>query len=451
MSEDVLLGFADGRIKSENIPTLTHNSNYLGHGPSWDSSKAALQVPHPLCEKCAESNLEVALHFVMQIYCPIDDEFHRTLYIYLCSQCNCWSVYRQLQRYEEEPAETTATQENFFDEADGLEAWGDEGDDDPWTTTDVNNNADPWFAQKDDDAMRSASNSSLEQSTKDMETSMTTIMETSTTELEESSSSKKHSRSDVDHAKVRYFIDKEAVNSEALYRPFFGYHIDVECEGEVYGYGKLCLDDDEDGESYAGSLQSRTGSSLSSSVISAVSTQASEMDMLTLNLNKLSTEYEARESQAASNYDQITSGGVEKYERLAPTHGDVHIFRFGEYLKKFPTQLLRYSCTRSIGHAIPFNKNAALLLDHCNQQPQKCRHCGGPTKFEMQLLPALQDSLLENDQQDTPGTYLKNPIPDIGSIYIFTCERNCWNEAVVQDEFNIRSEVAPLVITDSLR
>ena len=79
MSEDVLLGFADGRIKSENIPTLTHNSNYLGHGPSWDSSNAAIQVPHPLCEKCAESNLEVALHFVVQIYCPIDDEFHRTL------------------------------------------------------------------------------------------------------------------------------------------------------------------------------------------------------------------------------------------------------------------------------------------------------------------------------------------------------------------------------------
>ena len=46
----------------------------------------------------------------------------------------------------------------------------------------------------------------------------------------------------------------------------------------------------------------------------------------------------------------------------------------------------------------------------------------------MQLLPRLQDDLLEDDVRCKQSRPLQDSLPDYGSVYIFTCSKSCWNE-----------------------
>ena len=109
-----------------------------------------------------------------------------------------------------------------------------------------------------------------------------------------------------------------------------------------------------------------------------------------------------------------------------------------------PEQILRYSSTRSISHAIAFNEKSKNLLKNI-ENTQKCPNCDSKVKFELQIFPNLQNDLIEDESKD--GEFLKTGMPDFGSVYVFTCGRDCWDEE--NDEF--RLEVAPMVVVDSLK
>jgi len=250
-------------------------------------------------------------------------------------------------------------------------------------------------------------------------------------------------------------ILKSRIPIKNRFREFTPFYVSVETEAVIYGKGNLCLDDDDD-EDQMGSSYSSTYSQSSKSTSISQSTNIPqtlnsdpELETLTINLRKLGNETTPETESANNNYNQMTKGGVEQYEKLSVQHGDLSFYKFSEYLKKCPEQILRYSCKRSLNAAIPFNNKAMVLLENAKKNRPKCKYCGSDTKFEMQLLPRLQDELLEDDVRCKQNRVLEDNLPDFGSVYIFTCVKSCWNEDENDDQ--LRLEVEPLVVVDTLR
>merc|ERR1711976_82905 len=131
MSESVLIGFCDGRVPKKQLDQLTNESNFIGYQ---DSTLRAREHLH-LCGKCLETrNTSCILHFLLQIYCPLEASFHRTLLIYQCSARGNFEVFRYLKRLETESQNKTDS--GMFAEESGAvgfgedDAWGDDDEDD---------------------------------------------------------------------------------------------------------------------------------------------------------------------------------------------------------------------------------------------------------------------------------------------------------------------------------
>lgn len=427
MSENVLLGFTDAKITKKDLQYLNNESNYLGYNErSIDSRDTFL-----LCSKCIAQKTDTILHFLLQIYCPVDEDFHRTLLVYQCSKCGNFDIFRTMKRYSEEPQEI-----------------GDKGDGDK--KTDLFGEQDDWGGKEDD---WGASGGDLDPFD---ENEVDTVDDWGNSGENQCSSSKTElfsKRLDPYHYDPNSQILKSKIPIKNRFREFTPFYVSVETEAVIYGKGVLCLDDDDDedqmGSSYSSNYSQTSKSTSVSQIIPQTLNSDQEMETLTVNLGKLGNETTPETESATSNYNNMTKGGVEQYEKLSVQHGDLSFYKFSEYLKKCPEQILRYSCKRSLNAAIPFNNKAMVLLENAKKHRPKCKYCGSETKFEMQLLPRLQDELLEDDVRCKQNRVLEDNLPDFGSVYIFTCVKSCWNEDENDDQ--LRLEVEPLVVVDTLR
>lgn len=219
------------------------------------------------------------------------------------------------------------------------------------------------------------------------------------------------------------------------YKTFTPYYIYVDSETSTYKTTNYDDDSDED-----------TTRSIASSPLIASSIESHSGDMIDIPLQKLSLSGSSCDAQNLQ-FEKMTKGVKETYEKSKPAHGDEYFFNFSEYISKSRHQILRYSMTRTLHHAIPFNEKANDDLKRTKLTTIKCSHCGSGCKFEIQLLPNLANELLENENCEWGREFLPGiGLFDFSSVYIFTCENNCWND---DDEFRIEPE--PIYAIDKLK
>jgi len=167
--------------------------------------------------------------------------------------------------------------------------------------------------------------------------------------------------------KVQLKSDKSKINlstkfspkdspPQKTFKPFLPYYIYVETESEIYKDSALNDDSDEDDGSYCGSLASNSMIEDQMSAGFDEQSQGDGMETISLNLKNLST------SEKSDKTDLGQISGTEKYEKLKVAHGDNQNFTFIEYIRNMPEQILRYSSTRSISHAIAFNEKSKNWL-----------------------------------------------------------------------------------------
>nr|XP_002130893.1 programmed cell death protein 2-like [Ciona intestinalis] len=123
MTEFVLIGVPDSEMKQNHASWST---NKIGGFPDWMS----IVTSQPSCSRCSK-----AQRFMLQIYCPLENsKYHRTLYVFCCTQKQCWSdssgwkVYRD-QMMEKVEAGPPIVKGSTEGESWGLgdDDWGDEG------------------------------------------------------------------------------------------------------------------------------------------------------------------------------------------------------------------------------------------------------------------------------------------------------------------------------------
>lgn len=61
----------------------------------------------------------------------------------------------------------------------------------------------------------------------------------------------------------------------------------------------------------------------------------------------------------------------------------------------------------------------------------KCSSCGSSRVFEMQLMPALLQCLTTDGHQS---------VVDAGTVFIYTCAKNCYNSAVVEESVTVQHD-----------
>ena len=343
MSEHVLLGFTDTKILKKELFEINNEYNFLGFHDRTVEDRECFRF----CSKCIEvKSEEIVLHFLLQIYCPVDDDFHRTLLVYQCRICGNFDVFRHMKRYQnsndgEEPENQNENElfgENNDWGGDGdLDNFGKYGENDDWGDT-----GDIWGDSEPTPFEKTPANSKSTPKT----------------------TSKLSKKLDPYVSEKNLQILKSKIPHKERFREFLPYYISVETEASCYGKGALCLDDDDDEDGMASSFSSNVSSNISTSKSTIDSSRNhsegnidNDLESITMNFGKLGTETLTE----VNNYNDITKGGVEKYEKLSVSHGDLNFYKFAEYVKKCPDQILRYSCNRSFSTAIPFNNKAQIL------------------------------------------------------------------------------------------
>lgn len=130
---------------------------------------------------------------------------------------------------------------------------------------------------------------------------------------------------------------------------------------------------------------------------------------------KLLKEYEKKEGHKVCDTESMagSSGGgkSEGYERTNVRHKDLTFHKFLKRVSLCPQQCIRYEWSGT-----PLFIKELPTAD----SPTRCRHCGGETVFEFQLMPALVNYL---KAAETTGVAV-----EFGTVLVFTCKQSCWEE-----------------------
>jgi len=399
----VLLGFTDKvSIIPKNVK-INYNFNILG-------GKNILNID-PICIKCKKTTNLVAetskLTFILQIYCPIDEFFHRTLYIFQCNICNHWLILRKLER-NDDSSDNISEIENLSSKIQEKVNFNEDysfADDFSEDITPENSKSNDWGESPGDSSVENEFKSDWDEPefVCDISKSKTNFI-----------------KSDKSNLEIDFELFPEQLNNteSSIFPPKY---IEVETESEIYSSNNPLDDDDDEDGSVCASYTSAT--SYSSSICS---------------LNEILNENQN------SNFGILDDKITEKYEKLNPQHGDISLYKFIEYIRYCPEQILRYSINRDISNAIPYNDACQKILNDENQiKSIKCRHCNSKCSFELQILPQSIYDLSDRVESKKSQT-----LPEFGSIYIFTCDKNCWDE----DKNEVfRMEADPIVVIDHLK
>ncbi|CAH1970636.1 unnamed protein product [Acanthoscelides obtectus] len=106
-------------------------------------------------------------------------------------------------------------------------------------------------------------------------------------------------------------------------------------------------------------------------------------------------------------------------EKYAESEEDTTFRKFQDRVKQNPDQIIRYQ------------KNGTPLWIAKQPLPEKipdCEHCGGPRRFEFQVMPQLLTFLHENTL-------------DFGVLVVYTCEASCDDDGKYKEEFVFKQDV----------
>jgi len=221
-----------------------------------------------------------------------------------------------------------------------------------------------------------------------------------------------------------FFPENDEISTQKIqvHKNFRPHYIYVESETDVYQQSALDDDDDEDG-SLCGSFPQASSSSKNSHFQDSGD---ANLETITINLKEGMTFDEDNNNLTnleTKNYEKMTkSGNDDEYEKLNPSHGDVQLFKFIDYVKQNPLQILRYSTTRNNLHLVAFNDQARKNLKLFSVgNTCKCLYCGANCKFEIQLLPRIHDELVEDDSSESSSdkiqrTFLDRKLPDFDTV-----------------------------------
>ena len=399
----VLLGLEDAPLSPSEESRSDMTVSRLGGRPDWPApAPAAAPLPTAVCDRCSRPQ-----PLVVQIYAPIGaSAYHRTLYVFGCVSPECvnetgaWRCVRAQQRAEPvrsepAPAARAAPAAAAADWLDSADDWGDDDD--------------GWGDDGGDDVDNSSSGGNIDISSNTGGSGCGDGLSALAPKLHDLAL-------DVDNANLAASGDPPAASAEV--EPSTEEGVSPEAVAPPSGDLRALL-------TARPALPSGTVTFRPSylSVIEEPAPRSAashhELDLL--------RQYQAREgiNMAQLSSTAPTSGGggggtaaaaAESYERALPAHGDRLLYKLIQRLELCPSQVLRYG--RDGGSPLPI---APLPV---NWSP-RCVHCGGPTVFELQLLPTLVSRL----RVTTPdGRGERTGLLEFGTVIVYTCRDSCWAE-----------------------
>ncbi|XP_067937036.1 programmed cell death protein 2-like [Watersipora subatra] len=380
------LGFIDEPISSEcQIDSKT--SKIGGKAVVDGGEKIELQ-----CEACRSSTCRL----VCQIYCPVDQVFHRTLYVFCCPSPVChrsgvgWRILRT-QTPIPSPTCNHHLKANHFNAADKLGGWGDESSDnwgavaaDDWS----DGKPDDWSDGKPNDWRNGKPNDWSDEKPSDWCDGKTNDWGNPdgmmSVDVRPGKSLKDKSES----------ITTSMVDVEKLLQSVEGLIID---NREIASYDSYYI-------------------------------SVAEEDQFTdeKSLTNLERQFMEEFEQQISGSDKRKSGrqksaASETYEKTQVAHGNRIFYKFTKTLSKSPKQIIRYS----------YGGSPLIMAPLDGQNVTRCSRCGAARMFELQLMPALLQSLSVGSQSASL---------DIGTVIVFSCSQSCWSGQAVLELAHVQND-----------
>ncbi|RZF49093.1 hypothetical protein LSTR_LSTR008379 [Laodelphax striatellus] len=357
--------------------------NKIGGKPDWPSGE---NRQNPTCRLCS-----LSLPLILQIYAPIDNSFHRTIYIFACINPNCWN-----QNGSHVPCGTSGRTEVVVPTV---------------NTTDWCDGADNWEDEENGNTIELVSNHPSSDEEHDISTAMADLnvnernanrgglsgaqgggggggamgrllSPTATAEIEGGDESEVVTIDTPPSAQVNVIslFEQAApvpqVPSSSLF--FAPYFISV-------GEEERCTSNSPTNSEHVKEL-----------------------------LQGFHQSWQGVEEQTGGNGGAPADVcGGEKYERSIPAHGDKMFHSFLCRIQSNPGQLLRY-CR---------DGGSPLFLYPPLDVPVRCRYCQGELVFELQILPTIISRLrlMTSATGVDQGEHL-----EFGSVFLFSCRRSCW-------------------------
>ncbi|XP_058789120.1 programmed cell death protein 2-like [Phymastichus coffea] len=409
MAQDVrtriYLGYEDEYVTEKHRSFVNFTTNKIGGKPDWHNEQTTLTAPQ--CRLCGLHQL-----LALQIYAPLDNsKYHRTLYIFSCINPNCWNQNESwtcLRVQSLEHAANTDTLSSFCatvqTTATSWLADADDWGDSNWNDNDSERNGNNLISDSNKFSL-SAQNTNYEEELKG-----------------------DFSELQVDDPNANSPTSVESPVGVGAVGRLDSPHASAEIEGEESEV--VCIDTPTQPHCDLISLlqevtpppiqetESKGKSSLNFMEIFISVDEEYSVSDVPQHVRDLFVEYQrsnpdatAEHSDGISDECKAYDGGVEKYEKSIPKHGDEMFHNFVSRIQKNPGQILRYARDNS----------APLLLYPMGGCIGRCRHCGDEMNFELQILPTLIPKLKLNTRSDR---YFQL---EFGTILIFTCVRSCWS------------------------
>ncbi|XP_011499463.1 PREDICTED: programmed cell death protein 2-like [Ceratosolen solmsi marchali] len=403
----VYLGYEDEHVTEKHRSLINFTTNKIGGKPDWHNEQMTLAAPQ--CRLCGLHQL-----LALQIYAPLDNsKYHRTLYIFVCTNPNCWNQNEswtclRVQSIEQASniallssscttVETSAT--NWVDDADD---WGDN-----WNDNVSERNGNNLLLNEPNQFSLSVKNTNYEEELK-----------TEFSELQ------------VDDPNANSPTSVDSPVGVGAVGRLDSPHASAEIEGEESEV--VCIDTptqphcdlinllQEVTPPPAQHTELKGRSSLSFSEIFIYVEEECTGNDVPQHVRNLFLEYQQSHLDVVPSQPGEGSGdskgydtGIEKYEKGIPKHGDEMFHNFISRIQKNPGQILRYARDNS----------APLVLYPMGGCIGRCRHCGDEMTFELQILPTLIPKLKLNSRSDRHFQL------EFGTILIFTCIRSCWSSS----------------------
>ncbi|KAG4067032.1 hypothetical protein HA402_000023 [Bradysia odoriphaga] len=393
----VYLGFEDEAITEKNKSLVDFMTNKVGGQPVWPSNDLSIAIPPcPIC------GLKRPLIF--QIYAPLEHSpFHRTLYIFSCSQANCsnqsksWLCLRVQQLEKVSDKDTANIRQTIVPNINWCSDANDWGEPDDMYNSDADNcNEQNGNIIKNDNRLSD--------------------------EDDESNSME----SDPIPAFGNLQVDDKNANCGAQGGAIGRIHspnASAEIEGEESELVSIDTPLAPQRDLIA-LLKQTTAVPIDQSKIALRSffvavdeerfqSSNSHADHVRELMDRYQGQDEKLKTSPSSPVNVASGGGdesEEKYEKGIPKHGDLMFHNFLVTIQENAGQIIRYS-----------RDSLPLLIAPLSDinLPTKCQNCGHELICEMQLLPSIIPKL-----QFING----DPAPiEFGNVLIFTCVQSCWD------------------------
>ncbi|XP_075238197.1 programmed cell death 2 like trus [Lycorma delicatula] len=387
----VLLGFEDEAITDKYKQHLDFTCNKFGGKPDWPTGE---NYKNPNCQLCG-----LSLPLILQIYAPVENPFHRTLYIFACINPNCWNQkgswvclrVQVLSGSSVRPDVTQTQSTNATEWCDEADNWEDEQN---GNMIEVLNNQiqEPQSSDEENDVTSCMANLNVDERNANREMGSLSgaqggamgrlLSPTATAEIE-GDESEVVTIDTPPSAQVNIIsLFEQAtpvpqIPSSNLY--FAPYFVSV-------GEEEQCLSNSP--------------------------TNAEHVRELLQGYQQWGIDDQTLSNQTSSNSVGDLGGG-ENYERSIPAHGDKMFHSFLSRIQVNPGQILRYC----------WEGGKPLFLYPPNDLPSRCQHCQGELIFELQILPTIIPRLrLISHTNADPAGHL-----EFGSVFLLSCRRSCWN------------------------